>query len=91
MSLKENAREELFDFNIASRVQSMLLSLGLIAFGVALGVKWAAVQSVPKVAEYMSPKTALLPILAEAWNTQMTMMLIAAGVCLVLAVAIDAV
>lgn len=70
---------------LGPRTQSVAISVGLIAFGVALGIRWATVDTVNMMlsADTIDVTTGTLSYLTESYNQNMRRMLFVALLTLV--------
>lgn len=75
-------REDLAQSSYRERFQTMLLSTGILAFGVALGVRWAAVDTI----NYLGVRTSEAYELGMIYNHHMRAALAVAGIGLVVGV-----
>lgn len=76
---------------LGPRIQSVAMSVGLLAFGVALGIRWAAVDTVNMMlsAETIDVTTSTLSHLTKSYNQNMRRMLFVALFTLVAGVGLE--
>jgi hypothetical protein len=75
-------RAEIVDVDWSVRIQTVALATGLLAFGVALGVRWAAVDTINyfgPINPYAPPPEHVVP-LSKLYNQQMRLALAVAAV-----------
>lgn len=88
MSLADDLRHELGAVDTRDRIQTMLLAVGMIAYGVALGVKWAAVETVNRLEWYRQLGGPALEM-AAVWNHHILVTLAVAALAIGAAVGLE--
>lgn len=79
--------EDVTSVSWRQRLQTITLTVGVLAFGVALGIKWAAVTTINEIGpDPFGPTDPLILALAPQYNQMMTRMLVVAAVGLIVAV-----
>jgi hypothetical protein len=87
----EGLRSDIVEADWFMRVQTIALSAGLMAFGVALGVRWAAVDTINyfgPIDPFAPPPEHVVP-LSQLYNDHMRLALGVAAVALIVGVAMD--
>lgn len=89
LSVWERARRDIVDVPVMDRLSSVLVTGGVLMFGVGLGVKWAATKSLTRIGNTRGWQSELLPDLAQLFNGQMKLAIAAATALLVVGVLVE--